>query len=172
MHGQVYHLKPLADGFGLEFLELWFNFLHEVIFQKLMNREFKEDELASTLRAMLALETEQVNRRLSWFGTLQGFLFASLAFTWDKNRTLTIIISMLGMVVALLVLIGLIAVTLSLERIRNFWLKNKPPHYKGPDIFGFYPDKAKFTVYTSPEILLPLAFMIAWICILFIKPPG
>ena len=113
-----------------------------------MNDEFKESELASILRAMLALETEQVNRRLSWFGTLQGFLFASLAFTWDKSRTLTIIISILGMVVSLLVLIGLIAATLSLERIRNFWAKNRPLDYKGPDIFGFYPDRARFTVYT------------------------
>lgn len=135
-------------------------------------KEFKENELASILRAMVAQEAEQVNRRLSWFGTLQGFLFAALAFTWDKSRTLTVVISILGLVVSLLVLIGLVAATLALERIRKCWLENKPSDYKEPDIFGFYPDRARITVYTAPENLLPLAFMIAWLCILFIKPHG
>jgi len=115
-------------------------------------------------------ESEQVHRRISWLGTFEGFLFASLGFAWGKNApSLILIISLLGLVVALLVFAGVLAAILARERIRKHWLQHKPPDYEGPDIFGFYPDQARFTVFTSPEMLLPLTFVAAWACVLIIR---
>jgi hypothetical protein len=135
-----------------------------------MRHQSETEDNASILRAMAAHEAEQVNRRLSWFGTLQGLLFAALAFTWDKSSKLTIIISGLGIFVAAMVSMGIIAATLAMERIRKMWEKKKPQGYDGPDIFGFYPTpRWRFTIFTSPENLLPLGFIVAWILIALLK---
>ncbi len=126
-------------------------------------------DLASTLRTMAAHESEQVNRRLSWLANFQGFLFAALAFAWDKSRSATIVLVLLGAVVAILVFIGLLGATFAVQRIRKHWRENHPKDYVGPDIMGFYPDAAPWSVYIAPENLLPLAFLLAWIAILVIR---
>jgi hypothetical protein len=124
---------------------------------------------ADTLRSMVQQETEQIHRRISWLGTLQGFLFASLGFSWGKNNSLTFIICLLGLAIALLIFISIVAATLAMRRIRMVWLEKKPQEYKGPDIFGFFPDRAQFTQFTSPEILVPLAFAAAWVGVIAIR---
>ena len=116
---------------------------------------------------MTAHESEQIHRRLSWLGTFQGFLFASLGFLFGKSRPLSFVIATLAIVVSILVFSGLIAATLAAERLRKIWQSNKPKNYHGPDIAGFYPDRAQWTVYTSPENLIPLAFMVAWLVVIF-----
>src|SRR5437868_5183885 len=122
-----------------------------------------EIDKSSTLRSMIQHETEQANRRLSWLGTFQGFLFAALGFSWTKNIWLTLIICSLGLIVALLIFVSVIATVLAMRRIRAYWIKNKPGDYRGPDIFGFFPERAPWSIFTGPEMLLPLAFAAAWI---------
>lgn len=134
-----------------------------------MHDQIKNDELAVTLRLMAHHETEQIDRRLSWLGTFQGFLFAALGFSWEKSSALTTVLSLLGITIALLVFMSLIAATFAIQRIRRAWLQKKPSDYTGPDIFGFYPERAPLTVFIAPENLLPLVFIGGWICVLFIK---
>lgn len=126
------------------------------------------DETAATLRAMVSNETEQVHRRLSWLGTFQGFLFAGTAFAWGKSKPLLILLALLGLSIAILLCISLVAATLAIKRIRQYWLAHLPDNYEGPQIFGYYPDKAPWTAYTSPENLIPLTFVIAWIVVLIV----
>ncbi len=97
--------------------------------------EDKFEEFAATLRSMVQHEATQVDRRLTWLCQLQGFLFASLGFAWDKSHQLTTILSLLGIVVAVLVFVSLLATTFATERLRKCWLALKPPQYPGPDIF-------------------------------------
>ena len=123
----------------------------------------------STFRSMVQHEAEQTHRRLSWLGTFQGFLFAALGFSWGKNTSLTLIICCLGLAVALLIYVGIFAAVLAMKRIRSLWLTHKPADYRGPDIFGFFPDRAQLSLYTSPEMLLPLAFALAWLCVIAIR---
>ena len=133
-----------------------------------MHDENKVEALATTLRSMLQHEATQIDRRLTWLCQLQGFLFASLGFAWDKSRRLTTILSLLGIVVAVLVLVSLIGTTLATERIRKCWLTSKPPQYSGPDIFGFYPERlaASLFVFFSPENILCVVLATAWILVL------
>src|ERR1700736_2610287 len=98
-----------------------------------------DDDTSSTLRSMVHHETEQTNRRLSWLGTFQGFLFAALGLSWEKNRWLVMIICFLGLIVAFLIFISVIGTVLAIRRIRAYWIRNKPQGYSGPDIFGFFP---------------------------------
>lgn len=118
---------------------------------------------------MIQHEDQQSHRRLSWLGTFQGFLFASLGFSWGKNSFLTLIICLLGVAVALLIFSGVCATVLAMRRIRMLWLQHKPQDYNGPDIFGYFPERAPFTQFTSPEMLLPLAFAAAWIGVITIR---
>jgi hypothetical protein len=125
------------------------------------------ETLAETLRQMSAHESEQIHRRLSWLGTFQGFLFASLGFVFGKSRPLSFVIAVLAIVISILVYSGLFAATMAVERIRDTWNLHRPENYSGPEIAGFYPDKARWTVYISPENLIPLAFVAAWVIAVF-----
>jgi hypothetical protein len=125
------------------------------------------ERLAETLRQMSAHESEQIHRRLSWLGTFQGFLFASLGFVFGKSRALSFVIALLAIAISVLVYSGLFAATLAVERIRKTWNSHRPENYDGPEIAGFYPDKARWTVFVSPENLIPLAFVAAWIAAVF-----
>jgi hypothetical protein len=116
-------------------------------------------------RSMVQTEDEQVHRRLSWLGAFQGFLFAALGFSWGKDPNLPLVICGLGFAVASLVFAGIFISALATRRTRILWLKKKPRDYKGPDIFGFYPQWARFTHFLTPELLLPLVFGVAWICV-------
>lgn len=129
----------------------------------------KTEEIASTLRGMVEHETTQIDRRLTLLSQLQGFLFASLGFAWDKGSHLILILSVLGIVIALLVCLSVILSMIAFQRIRKTWLRQKPAKYAGPDIFGFYPDHAPWTVYIGVEVLIPIALAMAWIVVLFVK---
>ncbi|HEX3526330.1 MAG TPA: hypothetical protein VH988_04620 [Thermoanaerobaculia bacterium] len=125
--------------------------------------------LSAPFRTMVQHEAEQAHRRLTWLGSFQGFLFAALAFAWGKSSSLTSVIAYLGLVVALLISVGIIATVLATIRIRERWLAHRPDGYRGPEIFGFFPERVKITLFTSPEMLLPIAFAVAWLCTLAIK---
>ncbi len=116
---------------------------------------------------MVQHEDEQAHRRLSWFGTFQGFLFASLGFSWGKNTNLTLIICLLGFAVAILIAIGVGAYVMAIKRIHACWIEHKPLDYNGPGIIGYFPIRWKFSVWTSAEMLLPLCFAVAWASAMF-----
>lgn len=129
----------------------------------------KLDELSTKLQSMLNDERAQIDRRLNWLSAFQGLLFVALGFAWDKDKLIVSVLALLGISIAFLVLIGLYAATLAIEKIRITWEKNKPANYDGPDVMGFYPYKAHFLVYTSPEHFIALAFIVAWTIVLFIR---
>src|SRR5260221_8922874 len=123
----------------------------------------------STFRSMILHEDEQTHRRLSWLGTFQGFLFASLGFSWGKNPSLTLIICLLGLTVAILIYSGVLATVFAIRRIHILWREHKRLGYNGPEISGFFPDRVRFSLFTSPEMLLPLAFAGAWVSVIAIR---
>ena len=124
-------------------------------------------ELAN-LRDMMKHEAEQANRRISWLGTIQGFLFAAWGVTTRSGLTARPlrVIEVLGLTVALLVFIGTSASATALLRINKLWLKQRPQDYGGIGPFGFFPERATLIVLTYPEVLMPLVFVLAWIAIL------
>ena len=59
-------------------------------------------ETAKTIRYMLQREEDLLNNRISWLMTIQGLLFASLGFAWDKKDAsgLIIVFALLGIFVS------------------------------------------------------------------------
>ena len=117
-------------------------------------------------RAMMRDESEQIHRRISWLASLQGFLFAAFGFAWQKPFALSKIVAWLGLSVALFVCAGMIASIRAQKKIRASWEKMKPHEYHGPGIQGYHPEGFPIGVYVSAENLLPIAFAVAWVCVL------
>jgi hypothetical protein len=93
-------------------------------------------------------------------------LFAVLAFEWGKSSALVLIISLLGLVVALLVFIGMLATATAIVNLQGYWNRHKAPGYEGLGVFEYFPAKAPWTAYTSPEVLLPIIFPVAWLSVI------
>jgi hypothetical protein len=123
-------------------------------------------------RSIVKSEEEQMHRRLSWLGALQGFLFAALSFAWGKNHSLTLIISGLGLAVSVLIFTDVFAGSKALFNARVAWCKHKPSDYDGSDIFGLYPACPRFYHLFSSEVALPIVFAVAWILVMLIKEPS
>lgn len=125
---------------------------------------------AEILRSLAFEENQQINRRLSWLGSFQGFLLAALAFAWGKSEDLVKMFCLLGVAVSFLILIGLVAAVWGLKSIHDQWSDVRRDGYTGPNICGFYPNRHKLTLYTSPELLLPVVFGAAWCCVYVLIP--
>lgn len=91
-----------------------------------MRETVSTDAIAEILQEMARHESEQIHRRVSWLGMLQGFLFAALGFSWGENHSLELGIALVGLAVAVLVFSGLLAATFTIERIRKQWHDAKP----------------------------------------------
>jgi len=133
-----------------------------------MSQDDQSDKIAAAIRELNKFESEQVHRRLSWLGTMQGLLFTALAFGWGKDPRLAKLISALGIAVSVLIFIGMISGVLGVLRLRRLWLKHRPQHSDGIEIFSFFPDSDPWMVFTAPEVLLPVVFAAAWVVILIL----
>ncbi|SAL08093.1 hypothetical protein AWB81_08587 [Caballeronia arationis] len=110
-----------------------------------------------------------MHRRLSWLGSLEGFLFAALGFAWDKEGSLVVTISMLGLTVALLVFVATISTALAILSLQKYWNEQRPQDHQGPGVSGFFPTRAPLSVFISSEVLLPVAFAFAWGAVLWTR---
>jgi hypothetical protein len=55
----------------------------------------------AAIREMVRFANELINHRLSWLGTLQGLLFAALAFAWKDAGGVVYVVCSVGLLVAL-----------------------------------------------------------------------
>ncbi len=135
----------------------------------------KTEEAAATVLKMLQYEAEQFDRRINWLGRFQGFLLAALAFAWDKETSIVLILASTGALAALLILFGLIAGTLAVWRIRKHWFDHNSRAYNGPEyplLQPFLPKVLPRYFYLPAETLLPLVFIAVWFLVLCVRLPA
>ena len=67
------------------------------------DKNLNSTDSAKIIRSMLQHEDRLVNDRINWLTTVQGLLFASLGFAWDKKDTkvLIAVFSFIGVMVAI-----------------------------------------------------------------------
>ena len=123
-------------------------------------------EEAKIVREMIRHENELMNHRFSWFNTLQGLLFAALAFSWEKTGAtgLAYMFCMLGALLCVSTFYSLRANLLAISALRDWWDKHRDIDYHGPDIIGRRPDHKSLPI-LRPYVLFPISFGIAWIWI-------
>ena len=128
------------------------------------------EKLEETARTQLHYEAEQTNRRMTWLGTFQGLLFATLGLLLkdNPNPKIATLICILGAVIAALILIEIYGGVISIRRLRKKCKEHGINPKSRPDIFGYYPDQYSWTVFTAPEPLICFFIMTAWVVIFFV----
>lgn len=134
-----------------------------------MIREKEDREnLERIIREYVRYESEQINRRMTWVGSLQGFLFAAFGLLYTSKQTDLFVLKVvcaLGFFVALLILISMSTGTYGIWKIRDEVMRKNLNIDKRMDIFGQMPGKPgrnSRLIFLSGELLICLSFMIAW----------
>jgi hypothetical protein len=65
------------------------------------------DKERKEITEMIKFANELINHRLSWFGTLQGLLLASLAFAWGNSLPIIIVCALCGLGAFVAISIGI-----------------------------------------------------------------
>jgi len=122
---------------------------------------------ASIIRAMIEHENEQQNNRLTWLLTVQGLLFAGLSFAWDKTdaRQLVQVLCLMGALVALSSWAALRVSKQAMASMRDWWDRNKPEGYAGPDVVGYRSQGGFLLWLIRPWRFLPWVFFVGWILV-------
>ncbi|MCQ8106401.1 hypothetical protein NP590_20020 [Methylomonas sp. SURF-2] len=138
-----------------------------------MSEILNSSDDANVIREMIKHENQLVDQRINWMSTIQGLLFAALAFSWDKANCLIPLLCGLGGVIAVITIINLGLATAATQLLLN-WYKANHPSYSGPPIIGLYiksPVDCKYIPYiTSLPIWMTFAFLIAWILVYQMAP--
>lgn len=122
---------------------------------------------AQVVREMIQHENDLINQRITWFGTLQGLLFAALAFAWGKANTsiLFFLLAILGILLSASTYYAVQSSLKAIKTLREWWDNNKSADYVGPDIIGRRPDSRSIP-FLRPYVVFPTSFLIAWATIL------
>lgn len=130
-------------------------------------------ETHEIVRSMIKSENEFINHRMTWISTFNGFLFASIAFAWDKSWLLVFVLASLGIAVSLLSGTALLAANRAFRELYDWWQNKKPENYDGPDVIGLPPRyKGWPGSWLNPWGILPFLFALAWFIIAIIRLMG
>ena len=122
---------------------------------------------SGVVRSMIEAENQLVSDRMAWLTTLQGLLFAALAFVWEKPDAvlLTRVLCGLGVVMSTVVLSTLVGATKAQRALLEWWDARRPKDYCGPDVIGLRPSKRRLAKYLAPWSVIALAFVGAWLIV-------
>jgi hypothetical protein len=125
------------------------------------------DEHAKTIREMVQHENTLQNYRITWLMTIQGLLFAGLAFAWDKQdaRYVVVIFALLGVLVAVSCWSALRLGNRAFHELHAWWEPHRPT-YQGPPVSGHQAPSSGIMWWLRPWRLLPWVFVCGWIGIL------
>lgn len=119
------------------------------------------NENPNTIRALIQHENEMANHRMNWFLILQGFMFAGIAFAWDKSTALCIVFSIVGILSSLSVGILL---NYGIQAIRKLDQKSRDTTIgKGSEEIN------QFMHFLLPWHFLPFTMMVSWTAMIIIK---
>ncbi|MFW9263100.1 hypothetical protein [Nostoc sp. CALU 546] len=127
------------------------------------------NEDANIIREMIRHEDNLTINRLNWLITLQGLLFASLAFSWDKSRLLTYLLIFLGLFFSFMLLRYLQLSNQAITRLLKWWEK-KQNNYDGPPVIGLEDQEiAKLILMILPWKSIPFIFICSWFVVLIAR---
>ena len=137
--------------------------------------EIQTEQYGHVIRSMIQHENELINHRLTWLTTVQGLLFASLGFAWDKptSGALISLLCSLGVAVSVAALVALTGASLATANLCLWWDTHKPKDYKGPDVIGGRPSGGRriqvISRYVGPWSYFPVLFIITWALVWIIR---
>ena len=116
------------------------------------------------IRQLIRDENAMVNNRMNWFLILQGFMFAGIAFAWEKNSALCIVFSCVGMLsavsVGMLLRYGILAIKDLEQSVQE---ASQPVLGRGRK------DTSEFMHLLLPWHFLPILMTVAWATLIYIR---
>lgn len=121
---------------------------------------------AEIIRAMIQDENAMMNNRIGWLNSVEGLLFAALAFAWDKAdaRLLIIVFCVLGMGVAFSSWRELEIGSIAINTLKKWWEKHGQG-YLGPDVIGHRTPYDPYWRLLRAHRALPMFYAIGWAAI-------
>jgi len=129
-------------------------------------------EVADIIRTMIRHEDDIVNQRMTWFLTIQGLLFAALAFAWGKGTVLGIVLGVVGIAICASSYTALNVGPNAVRKLVEWWSEHKPSDYKGPDVIGDRLEWSRLARLTWPWSAIPWTFGLAWTALIALRAAG
>ena len=123
------------------------------------------DSETKVIRELLTQENTLMDNRMSWFLTLQGFLFAALAFGWDKGASLIAVFGIVGIMSSISVGILMRHTVLAMRRLQE----KAESFCNGPIVGRSHKENIAIVHFLLPWHFLPILFSLAWILLIVLK---
>jgi hypothetical protein len=118
-------------------------------------------------RELIDQENTMVNHRMNWFLLLQGFIFAAIAFAWEKGVALCIVFALVGVLSSLSVGLLLRCSIIAIKRLEELSCgDNEPVLGRG------YAETPRIVRVLLPWHFLPYVFIAAWFTLVVIRIRG
>ena len=139
------------------------------------NDASKTHDYAEAVREMIAHEDELLNNRMNWLLVVQGLLFAALDSVKDTPGLVYVLITF-GLLISISSKVAFITSDRAISNLLAYWnehLKSVNQRWRDyPPVFGAAIDDSvfmKLDLLLAPRNLLPWAFVVGWIVILFLE---
>jgi hypothetical protein len=133
-------------------------------------RTHKLEKNAAVTRELLRHESDLLNHRMAWLVQSQGLLFAALAFSWDKEPRLPILLATLGIMSAISLGMATSLMSDANKQIHDWWKSETPEeeqqHYR---VIGLWEPKTGFRRMMRPWRALPVIFAVAWVGVIILR---
>lgn len=119
------------------------------------------------IRGLIQHESAMVNNRLTWLTTLNGFLFAALAFAWSDAQSIIPLFAVFGFLLSISVFLSVQRAVAATERYVDAWDKHRDPNHISVDVTGHRPVRGlkKVVRFLMPWYFIPLSLAVFWIII-------
>ena len=136
--------------------------------EKLSSEQVDKEE--PVVRELIRHENDLVHQRLTWLIQSQGLLFTALAFAWDKEPRLALMLPILGIATAISMWTAIAMYRPALGRLHNWWDTHvSDEHKKGRPELGRWSPSKGLSRLLRPWRALPLIFIFAWVGALSVK---
>jgi hypothetical protein len=132
-------------------------------------------DYANAIREMIAHEDELLNNRMNWLLVVQGLLFAALNPAKGTSGLVYVLIAF-GFLISISSKIAFVQSDRAIGNLLAYWDEHLASTNRSwhdyPPVFGAAIDDSvfmKLDSFLSPRSMLPWAFALGWIVILFLK---
>ena len=116
------------------------------------------------IRTLIHQENEMINHRMNWFLILQGFMFTSIGFAWEKNSALCVVFACVGMLSALSVGVLLYCGILAIKKLEKSAVQNEEA------VIGKGSEETSLAIHLLlPWNFLPFLMIAAWSALIVIR---
>lgn len=128
------------------------------------------EKKAAVARDLNCHEAELLNHRMGWLVQTQGLLFAALAFSWDKESRLSILLAVLGIASSISLGLATSLVSKASKSIYEWWesLASEEERAKFL-VVGLWGPSKSIKRLLRPWRALPIIFAVAWIGVIILR---